>query len=72
MNIIILYFAFAALYGFIITLLERKSPDEYTEHVAASIGWSHQKLFNVLAVILAIIWPISFVSDICFYLNKKH
>ena len=72
MNIIILYFVFAALYGFITTFIERNGCDEYTEYVADSIGWPPQTLFNVMVVILAIIWPISLGSDICFYLNKKH
>ena len=40
MNILILYFVFAALYGFITTFRERTGCDEYTEYVAASIGWS--------------------------------
>ena len=70
MNILILYFAFAALYGFVTTLTERKSCDQYAER-AASIGWSPQKLFNVMVLILAIIWPISFAADICGYLGKK-
>ncbi len=72
MNIIILYFAFAALYGFITTFIERNGCDQYTERTAAAIGWPPQKLFNVMVVILAIIWPISLVSDISFYLGKNH
>jgi len=71
MNILILYFAFAALYGFVTTLIERKGCDQYAER-AASIGWSPQKLFNVMVLILAIIWPLSFAADICGYLSKKH
>ena len=72
MNILILYFAFAALYGFITTFIERNGCDQYTERTAAEIGWSPQKLFNVMVVILAIIWPLSFSADICGYLSKKH